>query len=1064
MNSRKNIEPKSLALTWEPSISSLSTHRFSIKPVLQKLLLAMLLLCATAPSALAQPFGIFHEARYTNNNPIAGCTQFQIEYTVKNEINEDMVDVSLDLFVLPVFMTVTDPGQFSFVTSNFSFTINGNTNVVADRWSITGLTIPAGETRKFLFGVSISQFITGTAPAYFRTCTNTVVCSPFREVIGNFFPSPALVLADVGETKRISQLIGNVLSTGTATSGQYLLKGILIADTDYEFFANNFLLGHPDAKIIVESGHLKFTNEHVYGCEQAWKGITVEAGATLTITGGSQATSIFEDAEVGVTAKNGSTVNATNTRFINNKTGIKVPALGGTNNVGFNVGYNSFEVDKLKKPLSGNGFAGLDLRNLNVAVVTSNTYKKMDYGIYGISSNLFTSYDEFGNLNNVGIRMVGNGHLLYQVGKGKTLATPTFHNVPTGVVTFGMNVTSFSNGMRSVNSGYRSLSLNNREAFITGNAISAKNDGILVSGLRPLTRSSISDNTITMDQNPNGRGINSINSSKGGATWLRMNGNIIDVMDATYGIDMLNNNEVETSGNVVTLMNPQEGYGIAVGGGGSNDLLGNFLNAAGSYNLQYGIAVGQSGNGEYGCNHFNGTRTGLWFSGPNDFSDIKGNDFNGFLHGLQIGNLAAPGSQNQGGFTGRQSHRGNTWSTAAAATGWGAIHYSQIPNEVSESQHEVDVNDGASYITTQRTYAEIIPGQPMPFFDPESGDTYTCPSNLQGSIGNTALGTIAYGIASGTITVGTSAGENWTAKRQLYRHLKENPSLAPQGSVYATYLSNEAISTVGKFEDLQSAIDAMLAGDANARQQLGNYAASMETKFGEMKMIMDGLSTQPNDPNLLAQRDAKRVEIANVSAQLQSVEQSMQSARVSAANQLLANNAAIVANATHEANQKTANRVRLEVIANGQAELTQQQVADLTPIAVQCPYTGGEGVYAARAILGNEVVYNDFTACGMSTGGGQQIKSPDEGGPTLPMFTIYPNPASDYIAIQLLDKLEGDASFVLTNVLGVQVRKETLSKGSNSAIMFTDGLTAGTYYLTLRSGTGVRSQVLLIAK
>ncbi|MBK8568093.1 MAG: T9SS type A sorting domain-containing protein [Saprospiraceae bacterium] len=639
-------------------------------------------------------------------------------------------------------------------------------------------------------------------------------------------------------------------------------------------------------------------------------------------------------------------------------------------------------------------------------------------------------------------------------------------NVPTGILTFGVNVYSRSNGMRSVTSGVRSLNLNNKDAFIFDNEIAAKDNGILVSGLRPLTRSNIDNNFITMDYNTAGRGINSINSSKGGASWLRMNGNIVDVMDATFGMDMLNNNGVEASGNYVTLINPQEGYGISVNGGGSNDLLGNFLNAVGSSNLQYGIAVGQSSGGEYGCNIFDGTRTGLWFTGPNDFSDIKGNDFNNFFHGLQIGNLAAPGpnTQNQGGFTGRQSHRGNTWSTDPSATGWGAIHYSEDPGEVSESQHEVDVNDGASYITTQRTYAEIIPGQPMPFFDPESGDTYTCPSNLQGSGDNTALGTIAYAIASGTTTVGTSAGENWTAKRQLYRHLKANPSLAPQGSVYATYLSNEAISTVGKFEDLQAAVDAMLVGDANARQQLGNYATSMEAKFGEMKTIMDGLSTQPNDPNLLAQRDAKRTEIANVSAQLQSVEQSMQSARVSAANQLLANNAAIVANATYEANQKTANRVRLEVVANGQVELMQQQVADLTPIAVQCPYTGGEGVYLARAILGNEVVYNDFAACGMSTGGGQQIKSPNEGEPTLPMFTIYPNPASDYIAIQLLNKLEGDASFVLTNVLGVQLRKETLSKGSDSAIMFTDGLTAGTYCLTLRSGAGVRSQVLLIAK
>ncbi|MBK8568096.1 MAG: hypothetical protein IPN76_33500 [Saprospiraceae bacterium] len=54
----------------------------------------------------------FKVVRYTNTNPIAGCTQFQIEFIVSNTIQEDITDVNLDLFVLPTFMTVTDPGDF----------------------------------------------------------------------------------------------------------------------------------------------------------------------------------------------------------------------------------------------------------------------------------------------------------------------------------------------------------------------------------------------------------------------------------------------------------------------------------------------------------------------------------------------------------------------------------------------------------------------------------------------------------------------------------------------------------------------------------------------------------------------------------------------------------------------------------------------------------------------------------------------------------------------------------------------------------------------------------------
>ncbi len=1056
--------------TSKPGRPNLATLKkvgaFSLRtaPFLQTIALAMLLMCLANPAASGQKPELAINVSFNNTEVYVGCTEACVEFVLTNYGDEAISGVDLRLYVNSTFASVTNTGDFTLNTPNFQFdcsTCSPPTfNNVSDFYDAVGLTIQPGVSN-FKLCFKLNGGVPNSPLFHFAHCVNGV-CINIQEM-QTITPISTEVLVQAGATEYISNLDNGLPLAPNSTTKNVVVRGTLIIDTDYEFMSNNFMLDNANANIVVQSSsHLKLTNEHVFGCEEAWKGITVQSGAKVTISGGGSITgptSLFEDAEVGVTALNGSTVNASNTKFLNNRKGIRVPAAGSTNNVTLNVSDNSFEVVQLKSPLSGSGFAGLDLNNLYVAVVGRNIYKNMNYGIYGTNTNLFTSYDEFSILDYVGIAMTGSGHFLYQVGKGNSLVTPTFSTIPTGIRTFGMSVYATSNGMTNVTSGVRAFSLNNKDAFVFNNSISAVNNGILISSLRPLNHSTIENNTITMNGNVDGRGINSISSNVGTASYLRFNDNTINVFNATYGMDMVNNRGVQAQGNHINLNNTQAGFGIAVSGGQQNHLLGNYLDAASLVNLQYGISVGQSLQGEYGCNYFDGTRTGLWFTGPNASSDIAGNDFNGFLFGLQVGNGAAPGSQNLGGFTGTQIHRGNLWNSAPVATGFGAIHYSQDIIELQNSRLFVNPVPNSALISTESVF---VPNQT--YFVQQQGSAYTCPTNLTDSNPSAQLGSLEQGIASGNTTVGTFAAENWTAKRQLYRLLKANPSLAPQGSVYASFLSSQSSTTVGKFEDLQINMDDMLAGDANSRTQLSGYVASMEVKFGEAKVIEDGLIAQPGNSNLLAQRSAKQAEIVTLAGQSQALEQSMLSARVSSATQLLATNAAITTTSTHEANQKTANRILLETVANGQMELTTQQVADLAPIAVQCPYSGGEGVYAARGLLGNETAYNDFTACGMGSGGGQFIKAPKPDESILPSFSIYPNPANDYVIVQLEKKLDKSGSLTLTNTLGVQVLSEKILEGTEVVPLDTEGLPAGTYFLTLQTGTDKQSRILVISR
>jgi hypothetical protein len=308
-----------------------------------------------------------------------------------------------------------------------------------------------------------------------------------------------------------------------------------------------------------------------------------------------------------------------------------------------------------------------------------------------------------------------------------------------------------------------------------------------------------------------------------------------------------------------------------------------------------------------------------------------------------------------------------------------------------------------------------------------------------------------------------SSAENWTAKRQLYRYLKANPTAAPTGSVYASFLSSQANTTIGRFEDQQTATNALLAGDASQRSQLAGHVSSLRTKFDELKVTMDALATQPNNTALLAQRSAKQAEITTVAGQAQGVENTMLAAGMAAASQLLTINAAISVSPVFETNQKTANRVLLETIAYNQTELTSQQVADLMPIANQCPLEGGEGVYLARALLGNEIVYDDFTACGMGNGG-QFIKSTDVPTATGISFKIYPNPASGWAIIELKEALRADGKLVISNMQGIQLHRESLLKDTQAVPVDLSAYTGGVYFVTLTTADLTSTQLITIGK
>ena len=66
---------------------------------------------------------------------------------------------------------------------------------------------------------------------------------------------------------------------------------------------------------------------------------------------------------------------------------------------------------------------------------------------------------------------------------------------------------------------------------------------------------------------------------------------------------------------------------------------------------------------------------------------------------------------------------------------------------------------------------------------------------------------------------------------------------------------------------------------------------------------------------------------------------------------------------------------------------------------------------------------------------------------------MYPNPTNGYLIIDLENELDSDGYAVIRNTLGQQLIIQSLDAGNKQVFLVLDDLSAGTFYLTIKSGS-----------
>ena len=412
---------------------------------------------------------------------------------------------------------------------------------------------------------------------------------------------------------------------------------------------------------------------------------------------------------------------------------------------------------------------------------------------------------------------------------------------------------------------------------------------------------------------------------------------------------------------------------------------------------------------------------------------------------------------------------GNRWLTAPASGGFGAVHYGTWP-EVLQSQLVVDPNDGSDLISTEYTESGA------PYFDPKPGDTYLCASEFSGCPPPIPPGfpneisETDQSIAGGTLAFGAYDGaQNWTGSRHLYEYIKANPGLEQSEQLVQDFLDSVVNTSIGAFYEIDRDMDGLFTLDSLTQAQLDSNRAGIDETMEQIisidSLLREGVPSQ-DSAQLAEQRDSLSHQLDSLMQETDALMQTIADTRELEIANILADNAAVVTPTLFEDNQKAVNDIFLRTIARGQSDFSQTDLDTLRAIANQCFICGGDAVFLARSLYAKTdsvLVYDDDNLCGSVS---QPLMKQKDNNPVQASFTLIPNPAADWLIVEILNENPFNGDMRIFDVSGKEVLAVPLNLEKVSSVpVDISMLHAGMYVCNFyQNGRPVQTERLSVIK
>ena len=1020
---------------------------------------------------------------------IKGCDALEVSLTINNTDDDPVTGIGVTLSAFEGFSMYQNPDNFA--TGSPTVFPYGSGSVTLNTYLLSGINVPptTSKTLRILFKTNPSiaggtvfpdiNFQMRLSMTFNNTIYTKISPPDYLTAIGSVVGNP-------NQDKTLTQAIADlelIPSAQSQNSGQkVIIRGTLRVNEDY-WFPHSEVFLDKDANIIVESGkNLSFTGNpttYILGCTDMWTGIVVENGAYLVID-----QSIVSDGIEAIQPRHGSTISITKSHFRNNRIAVSNKFSPPSQNIDAFIFQNTFESTQLKPPYSGQkGFAGISIKETNDFGATECNFLNLDNGIisyrtnFGAYSNYFqdiTRSDPYNSNMNAGYAIrgiLGKGSQVLNVhGLGKSDVNPSFKNCTEGVSSVGHFLWVGNNGMLQVHRGITgafglkvTMVDNLIKAYETGISLNQNSDYLYAPHL-------IQGNDLYINGDNNiGTGIRGYEHTLIG--WgYHIHDNLIQLQAARYGIAFRGEEFLEIHNNLINLFNPPALPDLSIGMYLENPteiwITCNQVNGlfGGAGTNKRAIHCTRIDYGSIQCNSLNETRYGLQLYDNNPHIRIRGNNFGRHYFGLLLG--AEPNDGNA--IIPKQFYHDNAWPINVLSGGAQAAHLG-TQFAIEQSQFWVDSGDNPYFLPTPVYTPNLPANSGINWFNNNpASQNFTCPICPPLPGGEPGLAEawtpndLDLRIASGTYHSDSYLGSmTWKAESELYKRLRQNAGWAMPGTPWDGFMPAKASTTGPRFGAVRTAIETMLKMPPATAAQLEQNVDTTRAKMQRLNEVRIALFQDGQNAVLEAEKTALRQHLLTLHQQRESIYEAFRASVATQATLIKTENEAIATSEVYEENTKSINRIHLEMLISGNPEPDSLQRATLTAIAWQCPLSGGDAVYEARAMLAMPDWIDDPAICRFERS--DQRSGANRPAAGLPGLSVYPNPARETLTVAFDAEVE-NGTLLLSDVFGREAKLVKTGQARTCQIDVRQ-LPAGIYYLTLLGGPKpLRSAKVFILK
>lgn len=662
--------------------------------------------------------------------------------------------------------------------------------------------------------------------------------------------------------------------------------------------------------------------------------------------------------------------------------------------------------------------AGIVADNLSDFNSLNNRFEQLTSGIVARHSNLGSYMDQ-----QISIR---NNNAAYPVwdyrGRGVSIQSTGIHSAkvekgyfedcPQGIMANNAKLKATENEMLQMEVGIWAAIGSAGGISITNNEIEATRLGIVFAHPDPNGGAVITDNIVNTDTENAIAGIWQLFSS---APAL-LDNNTVTVGKAGMGIGSAAAAKSTLRDNVVSLSDPTAAAaGIDLANVTKSLLKDNTVTGGGTGGTDnIALRIVSSAGNVYCCNTLSNTRIGAHISGGSLATDhFRGTSFSNHATSLLLPDVNA--------ILGAQTHTKNCWGANAGAAVYG------VPSTVAEffpflvdnTQNTCFLPQSYSptewFIPTEDLVNQIICNEEVCLVDefaPESDDVKRM------ALGDTSV----------------SAAVMWDLQRYIYERLQGE---TVQNASVINFLEQADTNTIGAFYSISKGIEAIFAADTATAALLKVNLSFVEEKLDSIVLIDLALPEADSSEAVLLW--TSRGELVNDLFKLAedntALAQELADAYSSEAEKLRSQNDSIIVATDYEYNEKAVNDIYLSRLAELSFVPDSSEVALLESIAEQCPFTGGNAVYRARALLAlltkEAAVYNDSLAClpAQALVAPSSVSRIQMSHPIMEL-KIYPNPTRGEVDIVWNGAVEQSGRIAVFDLFGGQIQQVQIPVGS----------------------------------